>query len=899
MTASYATDTSILTMEGASSGRVRLTGLAPPVNASDAITLQYYESSKEGLDVRESVRIVIQTNLGADYNYTETTITKAANGAIGSTIQVALSLNDRVLIMGQANGVGSADESQNGIYYVSALGDGSNPFVLTRASDMIDSSQVEGGIFTFCEQGTSANHGFCLTGTHYSALSGTVSLTNGSTTVTGSGTSFSSTCKVAQGLEIDGHKYLISSITSDTVIVITEAALTTVSGATAKVGPKFALTSGQLDGAENDDMVFTQFSGAGQMSASSPIQLSDAGVISVINGAIANAKLTNSAVTLTAGSGLATTSASVSLGDTATLSVNVDDSTIEIDSDSLRLKDSGITAAKLANNAVTNDKILDGTIANAKMASATIGVVGGDGIASTTSSISLGGSTTLSVSVDDSTLEIASGSVRVKDLGVTNDKLAGSIANAKLANSSMTITAGNGLTTTAASVALGGSATLAVAVDDSTIEINSDSLRLKDSGVTNAKLANSSLTVAAGDGLATTSGSIALGASSTLSVNVDDSTIEINSDSLRVKDSGITNAKLDNSALTVAAGSGLSSTSESISLGASATLSVNVDDSTVEINSDSLRVKDSGVTNAKLANSALTVAAGDGLSTTAGSISLGGSSTLSVNVDDSSIELSSDSLRVKASGVTNSMLANSALTVTAGDGLSTTAASISLGSSASLSVNVDDSTIELSSDSVQLKAGGITNSHVNASAAIAISKLAASTISGVSLGANLNAHTLSIGSNGLTLSNSGTTFNGSAAVAHQIALPQNLTTSGTPTFDTVTCTGNATANQFIATSDARLKQDINVIDDPVGMIGKITPCFYKWNESACNQHGFQYRPEQEFGLLAQQVGEHLPGVVGQIKDGFMGIDYSRLTALLVGCIQKQQKDIDDLKAHLL
>jgi hypothetical protein len=55
------------------------------------------------------------------------------------------------------------------------------------------------------------------------------------------------------------------------------------------------------------------------------------------------------------GSGLtASTSAN---GDVITLDVNVDNATIEIDSDSLRVKDLGITTGKLANSAVTTVKI--------------------------------------------------------------------------------------------------------------------------------------------------------------------------------------------------------------------------------------------------------------------------------------------------------------------------------------------------------------------------------------------------------------------------------------------------------------------------------------------------------------------------------------------------------------
>ena len=51
-----------------------------------------------------------------------------------------------------------------------------------------------------------------------------------------------------------------------------------------------------------------------------------------------------------------------------TFSANVDDSTIEIASDNLRVKDAGITDAKLATNAVTTDKITDNNVTVAKLA---------------------------------------------------------------------------------------------------------------------------------------------------------------------------------------------------------------------------------------------------------------------------------------------------------------------------------------------------------------------------------------------------------------------------------------------------------------------------------------------------------------------------------------------------
>lgn len=172
--------------------------------------------------------------------------------------------------------------------------------------------------------------------------------------------------------------------------------------------------------------------------------------------AIPNSTLENDSVHIS-GSGISL--ASVALGATASIDVQVDDSTIEIVSDSLQLKDGGITFDKLADALVVtaaegianNDN--DTTIATnaaiidyVESASAAAGAlsVGGDGTTST------------SVDLDTQTLEFVGSdgialSASAQTITATiND---GGIANAKLTNDSITI--GDD------TVALGGSTTLA------------------------------------------------------------------------------------------------------------------------------------------------------------------------------------------------------------------------------------------------------------------------------------------------------------------------------------------------------------------------------------------------------------------------------------------------------
>ena len=140
--------------------------------------------------------------------------------------------------------------------------------------------------------------------------------------------------------------------------------------------------------------------------------------------------------------------------------------------------------------------IIDGTATRKESIADIVTAVAGDGLSAS--------SGVLAVGVDDSSIETNSDALRVKAGGVTNAMLAGSIANSKLSNSAVTVTAGDGLSG-GGSVSLGSSVSLAVGVDDSSIETDSDQLQVKAGGITNAmlaggiansKLTNSSITIA-------------------------------------------------------------------------------------------------------------------------------------------------------------------------------------------------------------------------------------------------------------------------------------------------------------------------------------------------------------------------------------------------------------------
>ncbi len=145
-------------------GTVTLSG--NPTTALQAAPKQYVDALIQGLDVKYSVRVATTTALPAvTYNNGTSglgaTLTADANGALPSQDGVSLSVNDRILIKDQVSGL------QNGIYEVTQIGDGSNPFILTRTEDADNSpsgGEVTPGMFTYIEEGTMhSDSGWVLT----------------------------------------------------------------------------------------------------------------------------------------------------------------------------------------------------------------------------------------------------------------------------------------------------------------------------------------------------------------------------------------------------------------------------------------------------------------------------------------------------------------------------------------------------------------------------------------------------------------------------------------------------------------------------------------------------------------------------------------------------------------
>ncbi len=136
---------------------------ADPVSALGIATKGYVDASAQGLDSKEAVRVKTDAALPT---YTQSgtgsgaTLTADSNGPLPTIDGVALSPGDRILV----DSNGSADDADNGIYEVTQVGDGSNPWILTRATDADTDEKVNPGMYVFVSEGTlTGDNGYILT----------------------------------------------------------------------------------------------------------------------------------------------------------------------------------------------------------------------------------------------------------------------------------------------------------------------------------------------------------------------------------------------------------------------------------------------------------------------------------------------------------------------------------------------------------------------------------------------------------------------------------------------------------------------------------------------------------------------------------------------------------------
>lgn len=282
-------------------------------------------------------------------------------------------------------------------------------------------------------------------------------------------------------------------------------------------------------------------------------------------------------------------------------------------------------------------------------------------------------------------------------------------------------------------------------------------------------------------------------------------------------------------------------------------------------------------------------------------------------------------------------------------GISTYASSAGI---ATTTTNIPNLTGDITSNgtATSIASGVIVNDDINASAAIAVSKLAASTISGVTLGNNLS--TLTLNTSGTGLSGS-TTYNGSGSSTFTVT--SNATSSNTNSTivardgsgnfsaGTITATLTGTASALVTSnnyqvnsfgvgtapsgttgeiratnnitayySDQRLKENIKPIPSALSKILTLNGVTFNSNKLA-ERYGY-YDKKEQVGVIAQEVEAVLPQIVvpapfdiGQDGDGneysisgenYKTVHYDKLIPLLIEGIKEQHQLIEKLQKRI-
>lgn len=97
---------------------------------------------------------------------------------------------------------------------------------------------------------------------------------------------------------------------------------------------------------------------------------------------------------------------------------------------------------------------------------------------------------------------------------------------------------------------------------------------------------------------------------------------------------------------------------------------------------------------------------------------------------------------------------------------------------------------------------------------------------------------------------------------------------------------------FGAASSKRWKNNIRLIDSPIEKVNALRGVYFDWDK----EHGGKH----DLGFIAEEVGKILPEIVVFEENGIdaIGLDYSKLTPLLVEAIKEQQKLIKELTKRI-
>ena len=133
-----------------------------------------------------------------------------------------------------------------------------------------------------------------------------------------------------------------------------------------------------------------------------------------------------------------------------------------------------------------------------------------------------------------------------------------------------------------------------------------------------------------------------------------------------------------------------------------------------------------------------------------------------------------------------------------------------------------------------------------------------------------------------------TTATSSNATYYVTFVDSSSSSSGETIRMSSTLTYNPSTQAFTNSSDERLKTNIVGISGAVEKVQQLRGVEFDWLESG----------HHSIGVIAQDVEKVAPELVDERDDGMKGVDYGKLTALLIEAVKEQQTQINELKAKI-
>jgi hypothetical protein len=145
----------------------------------------------------------------------------------------------------------------------------------------------------------------------------------------------------------------------------------------------------------------------------------------------------------------------------------------------------------------------------------------------------------------------------------------------------------------------------------------------------------------------------------------------------------------------------------------------------------------------------------------------------------------------------------------------------------------------------------------------------------------------------------GTTGSNSNAIAYfggRVGIGTTTPNERLSVVGNICATGNINGNSATCGSDIRWKKDLKPLENTLEKISQLKPVYYYWKKDEFPDKHFT--DKRQIGLIAQDMQKVFPELVVEDKEGYLSVDYSRFTSVLLKAIQEQQQIIQEQQQQI-